>query len=166
MSFLLYAFFSLELFFVGYGDIREKKIPNMWSILNLLCFILFLFIFPDLYLFKIKTFVIPVTFLIVGYFLFLLRIMGGGDSKFLFSFFLVVPFIYHEKLFEYLLYSTVIIGLFTFLTNMGSQFNKILMYAKSQQYHKIKECFGTKFSYAPVILIAWLWLGFKNNFFL
>ena len=32
---------------------------------------------------------------------------------------------------------------------------------KKRDINKVKQVFGTKFTYAPVILLAWIWLGWE-----
>lgn len=157
----VYLFILIELLFVSWGDIKTNKIPNMWSLLNIIAFAMLLFISPGLYVLKIETFIFSITFLIIGFFLFLLKIMGGGDSKFLFTFFLLVPLVHQELTFHYLLLSTLIIGSFVFLTNIARNFEKITVNLKNKNYQEVKSCFGTKFSYAPVILITWIWVGWS-----
>jgi prepilin peptidase CpaA len=98
-------------------------------------------------------------FLLVGFMLFLLRIMGGGDSKFLFTFFLIVPMHLQEKTFEYLLISTVLVGTFVFITNVAKNFDKLKTSLKIGDHQTVKSCFGSKFAFAPVILLAWIWIG-------
>lgn len=157
----VYLFILIELLFVSWGDVKTNKIPNMWSLLNIVTFAMLLFISPDLYELKIETFIFSITFLIIGFLLFLLKIMGGGDSKFLFTFFLLVPLVHQELTFNYLLLSTLIIGTFVFLTNVARNFEKITVNLKKQNYQEVKTCFGSKFSYAPVILITWIWVGWS-----
>lgn len=157
----IYLFIFIELVFVAWGDVKTNKIPNMWSLLNIITFATLLFISPELYQFQAETFVFSFAFLIIGFFLFLLKIMGGGDSKFLFTFFLLVPLSLHEMTFNYLLLSTLIIGSFVFLTNIAKNFDKIMRNLKIRNYQGVKSCFGTKFSYAPVILITWIWVGWN-----
>jgi prepilin peptidase CpaA len=161
MPFPIYLFILIELLFVSWGDVKTNKIPNIWSILNLVAFVILLFIVPDFYKFKLETFVFSTVFLIIGFILFLLKIMGGGDSKFLFTFFLLVPLAIQEMTFNYLLLSTVTIGTFVFITNIVKNFDKLKEYLRIKDYIGMKSCFGTKFSYAPVILIAWLLVGWN-----
>lgn len=156
-----YWLLVIELGLVAWGDVRTQKIPNSWSILNLAVFIAFLIIWPDYYPLRWETFVYSTVFLVVGFVLFLLRVMGGGDSKFLFSFFLLIPAALQPKALLALLVSTVLIGGFLFLTNLGKNHEKIVTYLKTGYIKGIKECFGTKFSFAPVILLAWMWLGWE-----
>ena len=156
----IYLFILIELAVVSYGDIRTNKIPNMWSILNLIAFIALLFVAPELYKFKLETFAFSAAFLAVGFVLFLLKIMGGGDSKYLFSLFLLVPLNLHEKVFYYLLLSTVIIGGFLLIQNTLKNFKPIWKAVLDGNTRRVKSFFGTKFSYAPVILVTWIWIGF------
>jgi len=161
----VYWFLVVELAAVSWGDIRTQKIPNFWSILNLACFVLFLVLWPQQYPLEWGTFLYSAVFLGVGFVLFLLRIMGGGDSKFLFSFFLLIPVMLQPRALILLLLSTILIGGFLLLTNFIRNHEKIVAYVKSGYIQGIKECFGTKFSFAPVILLAWIWLGWEIDFF-
>lgn len=155
----VYIYIFINLLFVSYGDIKTQKIPNLWSILNIIVFIALLFVFPQQYSFTFETFFFSIVFLIVGFILFLLKIMGGGDSKFLFTFFLVVPLSAHFVTLYSLIIATVMIGSFFFITNLVKNFDKIVEYAKVGNKKGIKDCFGTKFSFAPVILISWIFVG-------
>lgn len=155
----VYLFVLIELVAVSYGDIRTNKIPNFWSLLNIVMFIVLLFVAPDFYSLSWQTFVYSFVFLGVGFVLFLLNIMGGGDSKFLFTFFLLLPVPVHEETLTHLLLSTILIGGFIFLQNLLKNFKVIVDAAKAYDLRTVKNCFGTKFSYAPVILVAWLWMG-------
>lgn len=157
----IYVFVLIELVAVSYGDVKTNKIPNYWSILNLALFLVLLGVAPNHYHFVPETFLFSGVFLAVGFILFLLNIMGGGDSKFLFTFFLLLPVSIHEETFYYLLLSTVFIGSFFFLSNALKN-RKVLWRAfLTSDIRAVKNCFGTKFSFAPVILVAWIWLGWN-----
>lgn len=162
----IYLFVLVELIAVSYGDIKTNKIPNFWSILNLIAFIVLLWIAPGYYFFEPQTFLFSAVFLAVGFVLFLVNIMGAGDTKFLFTFFLLIPVTVHETTFYHLLMSTVLIGGFVFLQNILKHFRTLLDAFKNHDLQAVKNCFGTKFSFAPVILVAWLWLGWtlRNKF--
>ncbi len=157
----VYWFLVIELLAVAWGDIKTQKIPNYWSILNLICFVILLILWPAQYPLAWGTFLYSIVFLFVGFGLFLLRIMGGGDSKFLFSFFLLIPVLVQPRALVLLLLSTILIGGFLFFTNFTKNHEKIMMNIKTGNIKGIKESFGTKFSFAPVILLAWLWLGWE-----
>lgn len=165
MNFPIYFYILIQLLFVSWGDIKTDKIPNLWSLLNIFTYIFLILLFPTLYPFSIETFLFPIIFLVIGFVLFLLKIMGGGDSKYLASFFLIIPEPLHDKIFENLLLSTILIGTFVFLTNFVKNLDQILHNLKIKNYLEVKRFFGTKFSYAPVILLAWIWMGWKIKVF-
>ena len=62
-----------------------------------------------------------------------------------------------------LLLSTIIVGLFLLIMNALNNFEKILTAIRYMDTMAIKKIFGTKFSYAPVILISWMWFGLENR---
>jgi prepilin peptidase CpaA len=159
----VFIFLLLQLLLVAYGDIKTRKIPNYWALINISIFALLTFLFPEQYRWEMKTFIFPIAFFFVGFILFMLKIMGGGDSKYLVSFYLLTPVDLHESAFLFLLLSTVIVGLFLLIMNALNNFEKILSAIKCMDITAIKEVFGTKFSYAPVILISWMWFGFENR---
>jgi prepilin peptidase CpaA len=161
----LFIFLTLELLIVSWGDIKTQKIPNYWSVLNLIIFVGLLIALPEVYPLTWGTFLYSLVFLVVGFLLFILKIMGAGDTKFLFSFFLLIPAAIQPKALILLLLSTVLIGSFLLITNFIKNHEKIVVYIKTGYFKGIKECFGTKFSFAPVILIAWLWLGWEIKIF-
>jgi prepilin peptidase CpaA len=163
----IYLFVLIELAFVSYGDIRTNKIPNMWSIINIIAFLILLFVAPDFYVFTLATFTYSIAFLAVGFALFLFKIMGGGDTKYLFSLFLLIPISLQGKVFYYLLISTIIIGGFLLIQNTLKNFKPLWRAILDGNTRAVKSFFGTKFSYAPVILVTWLWIGFslRNEFF-
>lgn len=158
---LIFWLLMIELCIVAWGDVRTQKIPNFWAILNISLFVAFMVLWPDYYPLRWETFIYSTVFLVVGFVLFLLRVMGGGDSKYLFSFFLLIPGALQPRALMLLLVSTILIGGFLFLTNLGKNHEKIVAYIKSGYIKGIKDCFGTKFSFAPVILLAWMWLGWE-----
>lgn len=137
----------------------------MWPILNIIIFFLMLVLFPSNYHLEFNTFFYSLVFLVVGFVLFLLKIMGAGDTKYLFSFFLVVPVAMHESMLMNLLISTIIIGLFFLLQNTLKNFENIIESVRIGDIKRIKTYYGTKFSYAPVILISWIWLGWQKKIF-
>lgn len=163
----IYLFILIELAIVSYGDIKTDKIPNMWSIINLIAFVVLLFVAPEFYKFTPLAFTYSFAFLAVGFVLFLLKIMGGGDTKYLFSLFLLIPMTLQGKVFYFLLISTIIIGGFLLIQNTLKNFKPLWKAILDGNTQEVKSYFGTKFSYAPVILVTWLWVGFslRNEFF-
>ncbi|OUR93104.1 hypothetical protein A9Q84_21620 [Halobacteriovorax marinus] len=157
----VYLFLVVQLVFVAYNDITNKKISNLWPLINIGFFILSTFLFSDYYSFQLNTFVFPITFFLVGLLLFILKIMGAGDSKYLLSFYLLIPVSLHETAFVFLAYSTVIVGLSLLLTNIMKRFDIIKIAILTRNIRLIKTIFGQRFSYAPVILVSWLWFGWE-----
>lgn len=167
MPWTLFYFLAIQLVIVAYIDFRRKIISNWWSLLNLVAFpVLGFLIFPQLYLmFSIKTYFLPLVFLLVGFAFFVLRIMGGGDVKYLFSLYLLVPFTYQMEVFGKLLMSTVMIGGLFLVYNSLKNLRGIVFCLRTGQFRDLKQFYGTKFSYAPVILFSWIWFGWERGIF-
>jgi prepilin peptidase CpaA len=161
----IYIFIFIQLLAVSIGDIFTKKIPNAYSILNIFLFFVFLFIFRQHYTPSLQLLLYSFIFLFVGFGLFLLRIMGGGDSKYLFSLFLLIPKTVQDIAFYYLLLSTIMIGTSFLLMNVVKNFAKIKAALQARNFLELKNCFGTKFSFAPVIFVAWGLVGWKIGMF-
>lgn len=153
---ILFIVLMLELLIVSYLDLKYKKIANIWSLFNLVIYGVCLLIFPTLFSFSFQTFFYPLVFLGVGLLLFALKIMGAGDSKFLFTFFLLVPEPYHEQFFLKLIYSTIVIGLYLLFYNTFKNFDKIKNALIRMDIRAFKNVYGTKFSYAPIIALSWI----------
>lgn len=160
MPLSLYLFLLIQLTFVSYGDLKTKKIPNLWSLLNIVIFIVFLFVWKDLYIFEFNTFFYSIAFFVVGFGLFFLNIMGGGDSKYLASLFLMVPAKFHYNYLEILLTVTVFVGTFFLVFNTFSKFSEFKRILFIKDWKSFKNIYGKKFSFAPVILISWLIFGY------
>lgn len=158
----IYFFILIELILVSYLDIKFRKIKNYWSILNILLGVVFFVLFPQFYELKLEAFGFSLVFFIVGFFLFTLKIMGGGDSKFLATFFLVIPTKAHDEVFIHLLSATVVIGTLFFLANIIRNFDGIMQSFRKSDIKGVKSYFGKKFAYAPVILFSWVSFGFFN----
>lgn len=159
----VFIFLSIQLLFVAYHDLKTRTISNYWILINISVYVLLLFLFPKIYLLNLTTFIFPVAFFVVGFVLFFLKIMGGGDSKYLSSMFLLVPVEYQDTTFVYLLYTTIIVGSTLIVFNILKNFDKIVFMARTYDVGGIKKIFGKKFTYAPVIFIAWMWFGWQNR---
>jgi prepilin peptidase CpaA len=88
-----------------------------------------------------------------------MKIMGGGDSKFLATIFLLIPLRFQDTVFYYLLISTIIIGSISFIQNIIINWDLIANAVRSKEKGAIRKCFGRKFPYAPVVLLTWGWFG-------
>lgn len=157
----VFASIFLQLLYLSYLDIRYKIIPNKWSIFNIIVFIALLIFLPQEYPFNFSLIAYALIFLLSGFGLFLLNIMGAGDIKFLATFFLIVPPIWHERMFLLLLYSTLIIGSLVLIYNLGKNHKDLYYFFSTGDHRVFKKILGSKFSFVPVIFFAWTWLGLQ-----
>ena len=98
----------------------------------------------------------------VGFVFFLMKIMGGGDSKYLATFYLLVPIELQDEAFLALLFTTIIMAATMFVANIILGRAVILEAWHKRDVSLVKTIFGKKFAYAPLILVSWLWFGIKN----
>lgn len=159
---VVFIFVAIQLLVVAYVDFKTRSISNVWMFINFIFFCVLTWVFPLLYQWKVMTFIYPLAFLFVGILLFVLKIMGGGDSKYLFSLYLLIPYYFQEQAFMFLLYTTIIVGSSLLLFNVIKNFDRIIYLIKNNDIRGIKKIFGKKFTYAPVIFIAWMWFGWRN----
>lgn len=163
MPMMVFIFLSIQLLVVAYVDFKTTKISNVWILINFIFFCVLTIVYPKIYVWSFSVMLFPVAFLIVGFVLFVMNIMGGGDSKYLFSLYLLIPLGFQEIVFLYLLYTTVIVGSSLLLFNALKNFDKIVLFVRIGDVKGIKKIFGKKFTYAPVIFIAWMWFGWQNH---
>lgn len=155
----LYGLLLAELTVVAWIDLQTKKISNLWSLGNIIGGILLLALLPQNHPFSWELFFFPVGFVLVGFCLFLAGIMGAGDSKFLSTFFLMIPVGFHFPFFENLLISTILVGAILLASRVLKDFPKFRAYLISRHFRGIRELVRSRFSYAPVILLAWILTG-------
>jgi prepilin peptidase CpaA len=158
---LLFGFILLELLVVGWVDYKTRKISNKWILVNLIAAILLHIFAVGLYPFSWEVLIFPSGFIIFGFLLFLLNVMGAGDSKYLASLFLVVPLEYQLLFFEKLVISTIITGTILLAIKIAGERDKLKAYLISRYWMGIKETIQSRFSYAPVVTVAWILLGLK-----
>ena len=164
MPIYLYWFLAFQLILVSLIDIKYKKISNTWFFINILLFCTFLWVFPDQYSLNLMAFKYSIGFLVVGIALFALKVMGAGDSKFLASFFLLIPQNLQFDYFLYLIYVTIFVSSLLFLMNILKNFDRMKKAVVFLQPSGIKDLMGKKFTYAPIILVAWLGMGWVKIF--
>ena len=160
---MVFVFLAIQLLVVAYVDFKTRKISNMWLLINGIFFLVLTFVYPQNYAWSFNVLLFPASFLIVGFGLFALNIMGGGDSKYLSSLYLLIPLKFQEIVLLYLLYTTVIIGSSLLLFNALKNLDRIVLLVKIGDARGIRKIFGKKFTYAPVIFIAWMWFGWQNH---
>lgn len=153
----LFGFLLLELLIVSFVDLRIKKISNLWSIGNVLLFLILCLAggrWPDL-----SHFLFPLGMIAAGFVLFLLHIMGAGDSKYLASLFLLIPTENQLLFFERLLLVTIFVGTILVLLKFTKKAAKIRAYLLTFYFRGLQQEIHSRFSYAPVILVSWILLG-------
>jgi len=158
----LYLFLIIQLAAVSYVDLKTKKISNIWFVLNVSVFLCLYFLFDGLYEITFVTFFYSIIFFIVGLFFFSIKIMGAGDSKYLVSFFILVPVRFQESALMNLLEATIIIGTIHFIFNSFKERKKIKRVFIEKKITLLRECYGKKFPFAPVILVSWMLFGWRN----
>lgn len=159
MNNLIFILIGLELMLVAWWDVKHKKISNYWVLTNILLAIFLHMMFSDMYPLTWEFFIFPVSWILIGFVLFLAKIMGAGDSKFLASLFLLIPHELHMVMFEKLLLTTIIVGLITLTFKVIKDFQKLKAYTLNTYWKGIIISIRSRFSYAPVIVLAWLLLG-------
>jgi prepilin peptidase CpaA len=158
MSGWIYLLILFELIIISWVDIKTKKISNIWPIINIFfCLLLFL-LHPD-YLWSWQILLMPALWMIVGFVLFQFKIMGAGDSKLLASLFLLLPLEFHALLLTKIILVTLVTGSCFLLVKIIKDFKTIKAYALTVHLQGLRKSIESNFSYAPVILLAWLWLG-------
>ncbi len=153
-----FGFMTLELILVAYLDLKNKKISNLWSVFNL-GIALILWPLGMLGVWDFEVLIFPVAFVVIGFFLFQWKIMGAGDSKFLATLFLCLPLSLHLILFERLLTATMMVGFILLMTRIFRDPVRFKSYFLSRHWSGIRDMIRSRFSYAPVMLLAWLLLG-------
>lgn len=158
---LVFAFVLAELLIVGWIDFKTQKISNKWILVNLVSALVLYIAARDLYPLSWETLIFPVGFILVGFLLFLLNVMGAGDSKFLASLFLLIPLEYQLLFFEKLVVSTIITGSILLTFKVISERERLKAYLLSRYWPGIRDTIKSRFSYAPVVTVAWILLGFN-----
>lgn len=159
MSSIVFAVVLAELLAVSWIDLKIKKISNYWPLVNIVVATSLYIFMRDVYVLDWEVLIFPLGFIVIGFFLFLAHIMGAGDSKYLASLFLLVPTEYHFIFFEKLLTVTIVVGAVFFSFKILRNFSQFKAYFLGRYWEGIRSLIKSRFSYAPVILIAWILLG-------
>jgi Flp pilus assembly protein protease CpaA len=158
MSPWIYSLILLELAIISFIDIRTKKISNFWSIGQLVAAVL-LYISFDTYQWSWTVLVYPLIWFVIGFGLFILGIMGAGDSKLIASLYFLIPLTLHHVMLEKILISTIVVGFMNFFIKIIKDFRTIKAYALSAYWQGFWVKMKSSFSFAPVIMMAWILLG-------
>ena len=160
MSPYVYGHLLIELVAVSWGDAKYKRIPHVWNLLNIMTFIFLVIFSPSEYTLAFSTFFYSLTFFIVGFLLFSLNIMGGGDSKFLSTFFLLIPSTRHEEFFMILLYGTILVAGSLFFYHSLKNVEQLWAIVMTRTWKQLSRIYNKKFAFAPLILFSWLIFGY------
>jgi prepilin peptidase CpaA len=157
MNRYLFVLLLIELIFVSYIDVRTKKISNLWSIFHIV-------LFAGLTAFSgelptASHFIFPLGFIAIGFILYLFHIMGAGDSKYLATFFLLIPTPEHMLFMEKLLTVTIFVGTILLTMKFVKSAEKIKVYLVTFYFKALRAEIHSRFSFAPVILVAWALYG-------
>ncbi|MBF0208508.1 MAG: prepilin peptidase [Oligoflexia bacterium] len=163
MPLAIYFLILLELLVVSYIDIKTKKISNYWSIINIVFCILSFSLLPHFYPLQSSIIVYPLAILFVGFVLFCVRVVGAGDVKLLATLFLLVPPYLHQDMFLQLTYLTILVGLSLLILNTIKNHRTLSKIFMDKNFYLLKNIYGTRFSFSPVILLSWPCLGWKIN---
>ena len=157
------VYLFLELCVVTYFDIKNKKISNLWPIAHIGLFILCLFLFPTAYYFSWASLQFPLLFLSVGYILFLFNIMGAGDVKYLATFLLLLPPSLQSVWSYDLMSITAMAGSCLLMMKVFKNFDKMVLACTLKDFSYLKVLRGTKFVYAPIMLVAYVWFVIESR---
>lgn len=160
----VYSLILLQLLVVSWLDIKQAKIRNYWPLLNLVLTPVLYWLAPDMYLWSWNILVFPFLIMIAGFFLYVINVMGAGDSKYLASLLLITPINYHWQLMDKLILSTILVALVMIAVKLVRQFVEIRAYLVSGHWSGLFKIFRSRFSYAPVILLSWILLGVQKWF--
>ncbi len=163
---LLCLLLLIELSAVAYLDWRDRKISNLWSIFNIILGLLLMALYPEIFNISWEILIYPSIFLVIGFILYLLDVMGAGDAKFLSTFLLLIPVVDQEEFIVMLIYSTIAVGLGFLIYNSLKSIKIVIMAARLKDWKSLKSCFGTRFAYAPVILATWIWFMVSRDAFI
>lgn len=156
---IIFALILIELIFVAWIDFKTEKISNRWIAVNAIASVILHLTVRTLYPLSWEVLLFPVGFVVVGFLLYLLNIMGAGDSKFLASLFLIVPLEFHLLFFSKIVISTIVVGAILLIIRFIKHGPQLKAYFLSQYWEGIKTTLKSRFSYAPVIFLAWIILG-------
>jgi prepilin peptidase CpaA len=121
------------------------------------------YFYRNIYSIVPEHFLFPFGCLIIGFLFYLFRIMGPGDSKYLFSLFLLINKDLQLIFFLSLVYTTVMVGSILLLLHAIMNFDKIKKAILLMDFGQLKGVFGTKFTFAPIIFLSWVGFGWKIN---
>ncbi len=165
MNPVIFSTLAVEILIVGIIDFKTRKISNWWHLYNLVIALLLFIFLPSNYPFTWNHFIYPLGIFALGFVLFKLkpggiRIMGGGDAKFLTTLYLAIPTALHELYTLKLLYVVIAVGTILLITSLVKAWRNVLqsILLKSNFMNGV---LGKKFPFAPLVIMAWIWMGIE-----
>ncbi len=159
MNKIIFLIILIQLVVVAWIDVKTKLISNYWFVFNLLLF-LCIWITSDL-LVSWQNFYFPIGVIGFGFVFYLLKIMGAGDSKYLASLFLLIPYSFHWLFFEVIIQVTMLMGSVFLTLKLLRDFQEFKAYFLTRYWSALRSKIKSEFSFAPVILFSWILLGWK-----
>ncbi|MCB9060335.1 MAG: prepilin peptidase [Halobacteriovoraceae bacterium] len=159
----VFVILCIELLIIAYLDFRYKTIKNIWVFVNIFFGIVFFLSWPEYYFFQLNTFFFSATIFGVGLVFFKLKIMSAGDTKLLMTLFPLIPIDLQESYFITLLFGTVIIGGSVLFINIVKNYKSLFEILVTRNFTHMRDFLGSKFSFAPVVFIAWIVFGLANK---
>lgn len=161
MIWLIFFLIFIQLVVVGWVDFKTQKISNNWFFVNIGASVLLHIFMQQYYPLTWEMLIFPVGIVVVGFFLYLAHVMGAGDSKYLASLFFVIPLELHLPFLEKIVVSTIFTGFSLLIFRFVKEGPKLKAYFMNSYWEGIKNTIKSRFSYAPVILVAWILLGLQ-----
>jgi prepilin peptidase CpaA len=161
MNIIYYLVLLVNVLIVSVIDIKTKKIHNLWTLLHLFIYFILIIFSMNNVTFSIGHLFLPITIFVTGFVLFLVKIVAAGDVKYLSSFFLLLPESEQDVTFNFLLITTAVFGVFVLLLNILKNWQKIYIAILHSDGKTIKEVFGTKVPFAPLIGLSWILYGIQ-----
>lgn len=161
MKFLIFSLIFSQLSIVAFIDFKTHKISNIWTIINACVAGALYLLLPDFYNWSWEVLLFPVGFIVFGFLFFLAGIMGAGDSKYLASLFILLPFEYHAIFFEQLIISTIVVGAVLIILKAIPNLSQLKTYFLTKHWQGFRDIIRSRISYAPVMLLAWILMGAK-----
>ncbi len=161
----LYIIILVQILLVAIIDLRTRKIWHFWHFFNIALFIAVHSLRPEYYSLDWMHWRYPLGMFVVGFLLFWIkiggtRVMGGGDGKYLTGIFLVTPTAYQPGYFESLLWVSILVASILLLLKLVKNLKVVVQSLWIKQFN-FKQFFGSRFPFAPLMVIAWIWFGLR-----
>ncbi len=140
-------------------DLKTKKISNIWPVLNCALALILFIALPKVYFTSWQGWPLWIILVAVCVWLYAQRIMGAGDVKYLFSFFLVLPPAFRGEVLNILSLVIIVVGGYWLLKKVWGQWYYLLNLWSLGENQEILRLIHGKNVFAPLVFLAWaLWL--------